>query len=92
MTNNSSHSRRALLSKFHRLGFTGVTAAMVFSSGYATALYLKQRAFSKTVFAVGADGLVEELEQAGLRTEGGSTAAQAKAGLSMAAVQQAIRC
>jgi 4-nitrophenyl phosphatase len=92
MTNNSSESRATLLKKFHRLGFTDVTADMIYSSGYATALYLRDRVPKGTrVFAVGADGLVDELRAVGLEVEGGCTYARGKANKTVAETCEELR-
>lgn len=93
MTNNSEHSREQLLEKFRAKGFEGVTREMIYSSGYVTALYLKQRpppADRPTVFAVGADGLCEELRAVGLRVEGGAAYARRWANATMEAVQDEL--
>ena len=46
---------------------------MIYSSGYATARHLKAIGFDRTAFAVGSDGLIDELRGQGIEAEGGST-------------------
>ena len=55
MTNNSSKSRRTYLAKFKKLGFTGVTEEMIYSSGYATAVHLKKTRFAGRILVLGSD-------------------------------------
>ena len=52
---------------------------MIYSSGYATARHLKAIGFDRTAFAVGSDGLIDELRGQGIEAEGGSTYAKTKA-------------
>jgi len=83
MTNNSSKTRAVILAKLHKLGFTKVQAGQVYTSGYATALFLKARGFSGKVFAAAGDGVCEELNMVGIETIGGAEFAKAHSNVEM---------
>jgi 4-nitrophenyl phosphatase len=70
LTNNSTRSRQTYVDKLTRMGLP-TTTEQVMTSAFATGLYLKtQGAAGKTVFVVGEEGLVHEMEAAGLRVVG----------------------
>lgn len=61
MTNNATRTRQAYAGKLSRiLGFT-IEAGNVYTSGYATAVWLREVHGSSRVLVVGEEGLVEEL-------------------------------
>jgi len=67
LTNNSSLTRRAYADKLVRLG---IPASMdeIMTSSYAAALYfVENNAVGRTVYLIGQDGLVQELEAVGMR-------------------------
>lgn len=66
LTNNSTKSRDEYAKKLLRLGIEASPEEIV-TSGYAAALYLKERFGSTNVFIVGEAGLKKELEDAGHR-------------------------
>lgn len=59
VTNNCSKTRGQYLKFMEKMGLYGFTEDDVFTSGYATALYLKQNNLNK-VFVSGFDGLMDE--------------------------------
>mmetsp|Transcript_59984 Transcript_59984/g.69462 ORF Transcript_59984/g.69462 Transcript_59984/m.69462 type:complete len:386 (+) Transcript_59984:55-1212(+) len=70
LSNNSTMSRESTAKKFVKKGFIGVTAAEIYTSGYAAAQYLKHLNSGRTdssslldanVFIVGEAGLHEEI-------------------------------
>ncbi|WFD36007.1 4-nitrophenylphosphatase [Malassezia cuniculi] len=74
VTNNASKSRRILLDMFKRFGIDA-TLEEVYSSAFATALYIKNVLHMPTdrkVFVMGMQGLEEELQLAGYTTLGGT--------------------
>jgi phosphoglycolate/pyridoxal phosphate phosphatase family enzyme len=71
VTNNALKHRNAHMKKLNELGFTDVKSEQVYSSGFATAMYLKNLKAGGKVFTTGMDGLVQELNEAGLDTIGG---------------------
>lgn len=78
VTNNASKSRRMLLERIESAGIQGRTDE-VFSSAYASALYLKQVLqfpADRKVFVVGMAGLEEELDAVGIAHIGGTSDAQ----------------
>ena len=68
LTNNSSKHRRQYAEKISRLGLP-VSEEKVFTSGEATALYLKQEQPSSPVYVVGTPALEEEFRQHGFQLE-----------------------
>lgn len=72
VTNNSTKSRAGYLSKFTSLGLT-VSAEEIYSSSYAAAAYLKSIDFpaDKKVYVVGEAGILEELDNVGIKHCGG---------------------
>lgn len=42
----------------------------IFNSGYATAMYLKKKNFTKSVYVIGEEGLLVELTKAGIPCRG----------------------
>lgn len=74
VTNNASKSRRLLLKRFESLGIQA-SQDEVFSSAYASALYLKDVLNFPTdrkVFVIGMGGLEEELDAVGVQHVGGT--------------------
>jgi phosphoglycolate/pyridoxal phosphate phosphatase family enzyme len=71
VTNNALKHRNEHMKKLHGLGFTDVRPDQVYSSGFATAMYLKKLKMTGKVFTTGMDGLVKEFREAGLDTIGG---------------------
>ena len=70
LTNNSGKTRADYGEKLRLVNGLDVPDSAIFTSAYATALYLKERgAAGKTVFVIGEPGLAAELR--GLRWAGG---------------------
>lgn len=76
LTNNSAHTRRAYAKKLARIGVTSDESEIV-TSGYATALYLRERAPSARIYVVGEPGLKQELKEAGFTPISDERAAEA---------------
>jgi 4-nitrophenyl phosphatase len=73
VTNSASKHRNTFLAKFHRLGFASVTLDQIYSSAFATAMYMKRTASDcHTCYTIGADGIAEELKDAGFEVIGGT--------------------
>lgn len=75
VTNNSTKSRDAYLSKFDKLGVQGITKNEVFGSSYASAVYINkilQLPKDKKVWVLGEQGIEHELHELGYTTIGGS--------------------
>ncbi|GMN36685.1 hypothetical protein TIFTF001_006227 [Ficus carica] len=72
VTNNSTKSRRQYAEKFQSLGIS-VNEDEIFSSSFAAAMYLKVNNFpqEKKVYAIGGEGILEELQLAGYTGLGG---------------------
>jgi len=72
VTNNSTKSRAGYLKKFTDLGLRA-TAEEIYSSSYAAAAYLQSIDFpaDKKVYVVGEQGILDELDLAGIRHCGG---------------------
>ena len=68
LTNNSSKHRRQYAEKITRLGLP-TSEEKVFTSGEATALYLKQEGSAHAVYVVGTPALEEEFRQHGFQLE-----------------------
>lgn len=66
VTNNSTKSRNGYLKKVTELGFGGEEKD-IFNPAYLCALYLTQHNFSKTVYLFGSEGIVSELDLAGIK-------------------------
>lgn len=66
LTNNSTLSRASYVKKLAEFGISAKEDDIV-TSGYAAALYIKQKYRSPRVFIVGEDGLKEELEKQGVK-------------------------
>ena len=64
VTNNSGFSRILLSKQLSYLGLK-VTPDMIITSGLAAAIYMKEKLNVKSVFAVGEEGLIEELKNHG---------------------------
>lgn len=70
VTNNSTKSRAAYAQKFKELGIA-VNFEEIYGSAYAGASYLKSIGFDSKAYVVGAEGIVQELNAAGIETIGG---------------------
>ncbi|AEE95378.1 HAD-IIA family hydrolase [Mahella australiensis] len=66
LTNNSSKSAAFYADKIRRMGLNDITGDKVFTSGQATAIYLKRQNKGRRVFLVGTQYLRQELEEYGL--------------------------
>lgn len=66
LTNNSSRSRADYVEKLDRLGLK-TRAEKIFSSGEATAIYLKKRGGGKRIFMVGTPSLEREFVEHGFQ-------------------------
>jgi len=64
LTNNTTKSRREYAGKLRKLGIKAVSED-VFTSSYATAVYIKRRYGRSKIFPIGTKGLVEELRLQG---------------------------
>ena len=75
VTNNSTKSRKQYVSKFEKLG-VDASKVEIFGSAYSVAVYLSNSdrfdKSSQKAFVVGEQGLVDELEEAGISTVGGA--------------------
>lgn len=71
VTNNSTRSRKQYAAKFRKLGLDWVSEENIFASSFAAAAYLKSIDFKKKVYVVGEDGILEELDAAGIGHVGG---------------------
>ena len=66
LTNNSGRTRADYQAKLRQVNGLDVPESSIFTSAYATALYLKSRgAAGKTVFVIGEPGLAAELSASG---------------------------
>lgn len=66
LTNNSGRTRADYVEKLARVNALVVPESSIFTSAYATALYLKARgAAGKSVFVIGEPGLAQELAESG---------------------------
>lgn len=72
MTNNSTKSRKQYRKKFEALGLS-VGEEEIFPSSFAAAVYLKSIDFphEKKVYAIGGEGILQELELCGIEGIGG---------------------
>jgi HAD superfamily hydrolase (TIGR01457 family) len=70
LTNNSSKSAAAYVEKIRNLGIP-VTSDNVFTSGQATALYLREQHPDARVYLVGTRSLRQEMQQIGVTVVGG---------------------
>ena len=68
VTNNSSRSPRWLAQKMGHLGFS-VDSSQILTSSEATASYIAKQYDSPAVLAIGEEGLIGALEEAGCRLE-----------------------
>ncbi|XP_022642365.1 phosphoglycolate phosphatase 2 isoform X3 [Vigna radiata var. radiata] len=72
VTNNSWKSRSQYAQKFQSLGIS-VSQDEIFSSSFAAAMYLKAKDFpsQNKVYVIGGEGILEELQLAGITAFGG---------------------
>ncbi|MCD4766646.1 MAG: HAD-IIA family hydrolase [Methanosarcinales archaeon] len=64
LTNNATRTREAISRQLVEMGIA-CSAGDVISSAYAASVYIKEKYGSSTIYPVGEQGLVEELERAG---------------------------
>lgn len=67
LTNNSTLTRAGYVAKLEGFGIPAVENEII-TSGYASALYIKENYKKPKVFAIGEDGLKRELEMQGIET------------------------
>lgn len=68
-TNNSTKNRAQFLQKLRKLGYEA-NLNEVFPTSYATALYLKQINFRRSVYVLGSQGIADELSAVGINNFG----------------------
>lgn len=68
-TNNSTKNRSQCLQKLRKLGYEA-NSDEVFPTSYATALYLKQVNFNRSVYVLGSQGIADELNNFGITNFG----------------------
>lgn len=68
-TNNSTKNRVQSLQKLRKLGYEA-NLNEVFPTSYASALYLKQINFNRTVYVLGSQGIADELDNLGIKNFG----------------------
>ena len=68
-TNNSTKNRVQFLQKLRKLGYEAYINE-VFPTSYASALYLKQKKFSRSVYVLGSSGIADELTNVGIKNFG----------------------
>lgn len=68
-TNNSTKNRSECLAKLRKLGYEA-NLNEVFPTSYATAVYLKQIKFNRSVYILGSQGIADELNAMGIRNFG----------------------
>lgn len=68
-TNNSTKNRVECMQKLRKLGYEAHLNE-VFPTSYASALYLKQINFNKSVYIVGSQGIADELNAVGIKNFG----------------------
>lgn len=64
-TNNSTKTRKELLTKSHDMGFK-ITEDEVISTANSLAAYLKNRKFDKKAYVIGSEGITQELDAVGI--------------------------
>lgn len=70
VTNNSTKSRSEYVRKLESIAGIHALESEIMSSAYAAAVYCKAAGVRKKVYAIGQDGLVEELRNVGLEVLG----------------------
>lgn len=68
-TNNSTKNRVQFLQKLRKLGYDAHLNE-VYPTSYASALYLKQINFTRSVYVLGSQGIADELNQMGIKNFG----------------------
>lgn len=68
-TNNSTKNRIQCLQKLRKLGYDA-NLNEVFPTSYASALYLKQINFNRSVYVLGSQGIADELNAMGIKNFG----------------------
>lgn len=68
-TNNSTKNRYQCAQKLRKLGYIAETNE-VFPTSYASALYLKQMNFTRSVYVLGSQGIADELNAVGIKNFG----------------------
>lgn len=66
VSNNSVASRLSLQQKIKNFGFSSIQLEQIFTSGYLAGKYISQLPNIKKIYAIGMEGLYEELEGLGL--------------------------
>jgi len=69
ITNNSTRSRADYVKRLNLIG-VNVRPEQVITSGYATALFVSHNLSLKEVYVIGEEGLIKELEDAGIHVVG----------------------
>ena len=98
MTNNAAKSRAAYAKRFARLGLERVTLEQVVPSSFVAARWLaRSQQEVRQAFVIGADGLIEEMRDAGIEVLTahdfdfpGADPASNEAGASLAALGEAV--
>ena len=88
MTNNSSKHRSEYVTKRGRMGYHGIKDSQIYTSAYATALYLAKardegRWVGGKVFCCTGPGFCRELEELGIDSISGTDFAKAHVGMSV---------
>lgn len=68
-TNNSTKNRVECMQKLRKLGYEA-NVNEVFPTSYASALYLKQKNFRRSVYVLGSQGISDELNAVGIKNFG----------------------
>lgn len=68
-TNNSTKNRLQFLQKLRKLGYEAQLNE-VFPTSYASAIYLKQKNFRRSVYVLGSQGIADELNNVGIKNFG----------------------
>ncbi|XBW38678.1 hypothetical protein QEN19_004266 [Hanseniaspora menglaensis] len=76
VTNNSTKSREEYTKKFSNFGIEGITKEEIFSSSFATAIYMKNftnlDSSKDKIWVFGESGIEKELQEVGFTTIGGT--------------------
>lgn len=68
-TNNSTKNRVQFMQKLRKLGYQA-NLNEVFPTSYASAIYLKQQNFRRSVYVLGSQGIADELDNVGIKNFG----------------------
>lgn len=80
ITNAATQSRKGVVKKLANMGIK-TTKNEIYTSGYAAAIYIKNKFPDKTIFCLGEEGLKEEIEEQRLKTTENENAEIVIAGL-----------